>query len=344
MFFNMCSLCAFLFCTFFVAIRPLPAQETAIHHIFYNQIKLPLYPERINSRPALPSPYATNKGIEIVLAGMKDDTYALIPVTVENGTPLHYSRSVGISMGKDQQLLVNSGDFPALAKTGLHSEAELKSKQMITGFDVELITYIGRPGRFSGAGFLSGDEDILSVLTGDNRLVAKLGFTHPQMARPLFHVWNIILQEMELGNWTRYWDNIRYIFYNGRKVFIKAHGTKGWQISIFQDEIQGSIDIDVYAELSDAEKAFLKGKYPRLTAQELADLENKLTRIHFSEMAPYYIMRYGFYEGHTVYRSDPIALTFIFGIKSLEEIEMIFPGNLYAVLNNHFTPDMIHKQ
>ena len=37
--------------------------------------------------------------------------------------PTHY--------GKDHQLQINSGDFPTLAKTGLHSEAELNIKDMI---------------------------------------------------------------------------------------------------------------------------------------------------------------------------------------------------------------------
>ncbi|MCK4835997.1 MAG: hypothetical protein KAT17_05135, partial [Candidatus Aminicenantes bacterium] len=61
-----------------------------------------------------------------------------------------------------------------------------------------------------------------------------------------------------------------------------------------------------------------------------------LCSIHFSEMAPYYIMRYGFYEGHTDYRADPIAIAFIFGLKSLKEIDNIFQGKLYTTLSNHF--------
>jgi hypothetical protein len=47
-------------------------------------------------------------------------------------------------------------------------------------------------------------------------------------------------------------------------------------------------------------------------------------------------MRYGFYEGHTDYRSDPISIAFIFGLKSLEEIVDAFEGSLYTALTNHF--------
>ncbi len=54
-------------------------------------------------------------------------------------------------------------------------------------------------------------------------------------------------------------------------------------------------------------------------------------------MVPYYIMRYGFYEGHTDYRADPIAVAWIFGLRSLEQIESAFEGNLYNILVDHFT-------
>lgn len=299
--------------------------------------ELKLYPNTYDYFPELPSPYTTEDGTEIVVAFTQDEKYVLIPVTVENGGPLHYSRRIQSLFGKDQQLEVDSGDFPVLAKTGLHSESELDRKEMITGMPVSVITYIGRPGRFSWAGFMADDEDIISVLKGDNYLVKKLGLTHPQMAKPLFHVWNIVLKEIELGKWRRFWDNIQYIFYNRGKVNLKAEGTKGWQISIFQDEIQGMFDINVRRELSLKEKSFLKNRYSHLSTQKMADLEEKLSSIHFSEMAPYYIMRYGFYEGHTGYRTDPIEISFIFGIKSIEEIEGAFEGNLYKALTEHFT-------
>jgi hypothetical protein len=59
--------------------------------------------------------------------------------------------------------------------------------------------------------------------------------------------------------------------------------------------------------------------------------------VNIGEMVPYYIMRYGFYEGHTDYRADPVAVAWIFGLKSLEQIEAVFPGRLEDVLTQHFT-------
>jgi hypothetical protein len=298
--------------------------------------ELVLYPEALEEMPEIASPSMMDDNVEVLLARVKDGRYALVPVTVEHGKPLLYSRRIKSLYGKDNQLHVDSGDFPTLARTGLHSETELLGKDMITGVPVSVIDYIGRPGRFSGAGFMAEDEDILTVLTCDNRLVERMGLTHPRMARPLFHVWNLILKEIELGRLGRKLHNIQCVYYNGRKVHLSAEGTKGWQASIFQDEIQGRFDISVRTEMTGAEKEFLRERYSHLSDNQQAGLEEKLSRIHFSEMAPYYIMRYGFYEGHTDYRSDPIAIAFAFGLKSLEEIEEAFPGKLHEVMTNHF--------
>jgi len=207
---------------------------------------------------------------------------------------------------------------------------------MITGIPISVITYIGRPNGFSGAGFMADDEDIISVLKGDNYLVKKMSLTHPQLAKPLFHVWNIILKEIELGKFKRF-SSIQHFFYNGGKVLLKAESAKGWQISIFQDEIQGRFDLYIRHEMSLAEKSFLKERHPNLSTHQISELENKLSSIHFSEMMPYYIMRYGFYEGHTDYRCDPIAIAYIFGLKSIEEIAAAFQGNIYKTLTDHFT-------
>lgn len=75
----------------------------------------------------------------------------------------------------------------------------------------------------------------------------------------------------------------------------------------------------------------------------MAALLKKLSHIHTGEMVPYYIMRYGFYEGHTDYRADPIAIAWIFGLRSLEQIEAAFSGRLDKVLTHHFTREAINQ-
>jgi hypothetical protein len=189
---------------------------------------------------------------------------------------------------------------------------------------------------------MAGDEDILSVLKGDNRLVRSLGLTHPQLAKPLFHIWNLILKEYELGRMGRTWDNIQYVLYDGKKIrFAQVHPTRGFQESIFNDEIVGAFDINFYRELDGQERAFLREKYPHLSEEQMADLVQKLTHINTGEMEPYYVMRYGFYEGHTNYRVDPIAVAFIFGLRTLQEIESAFPDRLYEILSMRFAPDRL---
>lgn len=295
------------------------------------------YPLTYLSKPDIASPLVLKYGTEAILVMKKDSTFGIVSVMVENGDPLLYSNQFKWMMGKGQQLGVDEGDFPALAKTGLHDEAELEGKERITGFPVKIINEIGRPNGFSYAGFMAQDEDILSVLKGDNQLVRAMGLTHTQMAKPLFHVWNLVLKEIELGRWKRFYDNIPVIFYNGHQLHFKGERSKGWQVSIFHDEVQGSFDFTVSRALTPEEKTFLDEHYSQLSTAQRKDLEAKLTSLHFSEMAPYYIMRYGFYEGHTAYRTDPIAIAFIFGLKTLPELDTAFNHDLLGVLTKHFT-------
>jgi hypothetical protein len=295
-----------------------------------------LYPHLHDSLPKQSSPCIIPDTVETILVVTKNKQYGIVPVTLENGKPLIYSYKIGTSLGKDKQLEIGTADFPSLARTGLHNEEELAIKNMITGIPIDVINCTAKPNGYSSTGFLAEDEDIISVLIGDNRLVDKMKLTHTQLAKPLFHIWNLILKETELGNWARFYDNIKQIHYNNNILNFKASASKGWQQSIFFDEIQGRYNIHIDRELTPAEFQFLKKKYPNLRKEEFDKMVNKLTTLDFSEMLPYYIMRYGFYEGHTDYRCDPIAIAFIFGLKSIEEINTASEGNLYSTLTKHY--------
>ena len=54
-------------------------------------------------------------------------------------------------------------------------------------------------------------------------------------------------------------------------------------------------------------------------------------------MESYYVMRYGFYEGHTEWRVDPIVIARVFGLKTLSDIDAALEGKLYEALTEHFT-------
>jgi len=300
---------------------------------------LKFFPNTYDQRPELPSPYTMKDGTEIVVGITKDNKFTLIPVTAEKGESLGYREK---DWDKIRILEVDAEDFPTLARTGLHSEIELDYTRRITGRSIAEITDSGRPEGSSGWGFMGKEEDIISVLKGDNRLAKKLGLTHPQLARPLFHVWNIARWiGYKSRNVGRSVGGIDYFLYNGKKVRLISAGGRGWQYSIFNDEIWGMYHLEFSIELDEGEKAFLQEKYSNLGEEQMTDFLEKLSHIHTGEMVPFYIMRYGFYEGHTGYRADPIGVSLIFGLRSLEEIEKAFEANLYKALTEHFTKEKL---
>lgn len=309
------------------------SQEVKSQQIHINQKTYPLYSVLIQEIPDIPSPFTTESGEEIVVGISKYGKYTLIPVTVEDGEPSYYDQS---TRGKVRELEVDTTDFPTLARTGLHSKIELDQTRTITGRSIAEITAIARPGQYSRTGFISQDEDIISVLKGDNRLVKRMGLTHGQIVKPLFHVWNLILAGIQHGKWTDEAMNIKSILYHGREINLKFSG-RGFQESIFNDEILGEYHLEMGRELDRYERALLTEKYGNLSEKELGDLLKKLSYIHTGEMVPYYANWYGFYEGHTDFRADPIAIAFIFGLRSAEAIENIFAGKLNKILNQHFT-------
>ena len=199
---------------------------------------------------------------------------------------------------------------------------------------------LGWPGALSQGGFLARDEDILSVLKGDNEIVKKMGLTHPQLAKPLFYVLNMMDTDLRLNRWNmirHQWENIQSFFYSGKEVLVVAEDTKGGQQSIFDDGIEGAFYIRLWREWTREEEEFIKKKYPNLTTEELQKMKDMLAGFNTGEMQPQYIMRYGFYEGHTYWRVDPIAIAFIFGIKGIQELDADFDGMLYDVMTQHHT-------
>lgn len=297
-----------------------------------------LYPALLAEKPAIPSPYITNDGQEYIVAGTHDGRFALVRATLTNeGFLSPTAKKWRIMHGN--QLHIDGNDFPYLVLNGLHNEESLKQIRTITWKPVDEITAEGRPNQSSGVGFWAEDEDLISVLIGDNRLVSKLGVTHPSLARITFHIYNMLVQETMLGSIRNpdTQNQIVEIYYNGQTVRIKAWETKGHQESLFNDEIRGLMQFELWRELSEKEDEYLQKRYARLSARQIQELKRRLTFIHTGEMVPYYIMCYGFYEGHTDYRADPIAIAWLFGLKSLEELDETFDGELYEALATHYT-------
>ena len=297
-------------------------------NIHLNNLDYKIYPEVNDSKPELPSPFITTDNQEYLIAFTKEKKFAIIPVTLSNDREMC------------KQLVVDTVDFPYLAETGLHLEEDLNNISTITNRSLEEITNLGRPNGLSQAGFMSEDETIISVIKADNRIVSQMELTHPQMAKPLFHVLNMMDIDLSLNRWNmakHKWENIQYFYYNGHKVFVEAEDTKGGQLSIFDDNIEGAFYIKIWRDINTQEMQFLKSKYKHLNREQFDKLTDLLSSMNTGEMEPQYIMRYGFYEGHTYWRTDPISISFIFSIRTLAEIEKVFKGELYEILTNHFT-------
>ncbi len=297
---------------------------------------LQFFPEYTSGKPDLPSPAMDPDGREVVLAKLQDSVYAWFDATVENGDTFDYKKNLH---GKGNQLLADDTDFPTLAKRGIHSDWELASTKTITGRSVSRITVDGRPGRSSGAGFMAANETILSVIWQDNQTAKKMDLTHPDLARPLFHIWNsarINGGENESIPAEERMD-ITALVYNGHEVVVQITGSRGWQESIFDDEILGSGHIEISREMEEKELEFLEKQYAQLTPEQFEGMKEKLTCLHIGEMVLFYINRYGFYEGHTDYRADPVTIAFIFGLRSIEELHKAANGNLYQYFTGHFT-------
>ncbi|MCP4311558.1 MAG: hypothetical protein GY790_09880 [Bacteroidetes bacterium] len=297
---------------------------------------IPVFPFFLNEIPMQPSPAYNQDGREFVLVLTGNEKYALFDATAENGDTLNYKQRM---QGKGNQVIADHVDFPALASTGIHAEEEIRNTRSITGRSVSRITVDGRPGGSSEAGFMAADETILSVLHNDNLMVQKMELKHPDLARPLLHLWNIANAGERYNEHvaTEERFHLRGLIYGGRKIGVKISGSRGWQESIFNDEILGSYHLEAWRDLDPGEVKFLEEQYGSLRGNELEELEKMISTLHTGDMVPYYINRYGFYEGHTDFRAEPLAIAFIFGIRSLEEIHQAAGGDLYRYLTRHFT-------
>ena len=226
------------------------------------------------------------------------------------------------------------GDFPTLAGTGLHAEAELDPTRRITGRTIAEIEALARPGRLSTDGFLGRDDDMLSVLRADNGTVESLGLTHPDLARPLFHVLNMMQKDIDLGRW-----NMRGapVAQRARRAQPRAHGARrgrrheGRAALDLRRRAGGASWFELTGAITDGERAFLEARHPRLGREEMDAFVRSLTRIRSGDMEPFYMTSYHFYEGRTLWRTDPIALAFVFGLRTIQQIEAALPGRVYRL-------------
>jgi hypothetical protein len=165
---------------------------------------------------------------------------------------------------------------------GINSNEVIDRMTSLTGKSIEEIEWDGQPGGLSSAGFLSEGENFKDRLKIDNTFVRTHGFTHQQLAAPLFAVMNILD-----GIADRRFDDFTYGDHRYRANY---ESYRGFQESLFNDNLQTDRDFTV------------------------TNLGTGKT-LKFSPLVPYYIARYGFYEGKTDYRVDPEAIIEVFQLR-----------------------------
>jgi len=166
-----------------------------------------------------------------------------------------------------------------------------------------------------------------------------LGKGNQLLARPLFHLWNIsnIHARYNESKPAEERTDLKALVYNGHEIAVQVTGSRGWQESIFNDEILGTGHMEVWRELDLHEMEFLKKQYQHLSPEQFETMREGITHLHTGEMVLFYINRYGFYEGHSDFRADPVTIAYIFGIRALEELHKATGGDLFRYFTTHFT-------
>ena len=283
----------------------------------------PLYPATTEACPDLDSPLDAD-GREYVIIELRDGTFGLADVTRAD---------------HPEQIRADD-EFPHLAATGLHDPAHLAALTHLNDRPLADIDRDARPGALSEDGFMAADESVVAVMAGDDRLVRAMDLAHPDLARPLWHIWNLVQTDLRLGRWStarHRWDNVRRLKYNGLWVTVDAHDTKGGQRSPFGDGLDGGFWMVFWRPVPVAEQEWLHERYGQHGPERWNELLGRLTRVYTGEMEAFFITRYGFYEGHTDWRVDPPGLAWLFGLRTLRELEAAFPGELDEALLDHWT-------
>jgi hypothetical protein len=83
-------------------------------------------------------------------------------------------------------------------------------------------------------------------------------------------------------------------------VWVDAEDTKGGQQSIFADGITGGFHLFIWRAITPCRGGLsCMAHYSHLPPATQRALRDQLSSFHTGEIQPQYIMRYGFYEGHT---------------------------------------------
>lgn len=235
-------------------------------------------------RPAL-TPQEPNPAIVVANSWFTTTMSPKVPSDL-NQTRIHHwptTTQLGMELPEPE----TRGGF---VHNGMNTTEAILNTQEINGVHVAVLSTRMRPGSYSTAGFMGQKEDLRTIMATDNDTVLGFGTTHQALAKPLLEtatmVDNCLFADGPVdikkapGNVIQFFEGP-----DAPRYFVSFDGWMGYQHSPFEDGLLTSRDTTI----------------TNLTSGH---------RLHFSNLLPHLIYRYGFYEGEgTSYRLSPQAIT-----------------------------------
>ena len=162
-----------------------------------------------------------------------------------------------------------------------------------------------RPGQYSQAGFLAQGEDLVEVLKEDKRIVDALGVSFENLA-------NWLEQSIKTGETSE-------TIINGQRLRIKRIGTRGMQ----SPPLPG-----------------LPGSSGMYWITNVATGESFGTA---TEMHPDLIRLYGFFEGHTGFRTDPVVMYAVYTGRKVADVVRDLSSSVGINFEIYNAPDQTTK-
>lgn len=171
---------------------------------------------------------------------------------------------------------------------GTNPTENIRRLSEIHGIRIEELERRMRPGQLSEAGFLGPEESLLDVMAMDNDWVTQNNLSHQKIAETLHFIRALALNKL---------DGKEIVFHD-RRYQVDSVFFMGGQVSPFEqlDNVRFSPAPHAYGSFD-------------LRVKNLATGDS----ISFSSLLPFFIERYGFYEGTgTPYRVSPQKIVTVF--------------------------------
>ena len=263
---------------------------------------MPPYPETLAVRPALPSPTTASDGTDLVVMLTREGRWAVVPANPKDAE------------ARVQQRRVDAHDFPTLRA----DRPALGCGSRAVGDDHRPLARRDRRPRPAGRsldGGLPGRRRGRPERPRRRQPAGGRARAHPPAARPPALAPPFTARRGR-GRGPRHQGR------TGVDLRRRPRGLLPHRDPAVADAGRGGVS-----------PAEVRPPSPRTVGPPRGAAERDAP----GEIEPHYVQWYGFYQGHTTWRVDPIAIAFVLGLRALDEIEAAFPGRLDEALTAHFT-------